>query len=210
MIKICLLFEELRKSISGKGLGMFPIYSAVMYFSVTKHRGISKDGDFIQDQIQKLKDGNTSAIEWGADLLSKHPGLRGFNGVVIGAPRSKTGKPSNLEIAKKLVSIGIGKSAESSVSRIVPVESSRIRRRRGERGTGYREHLTSMSTNGVPQSDGVLIVDDVFTTGATIRAAGEVLWKNGFNGPIFGATVAYYNPNPLASDDPNRPAVFYV
>lgn len=207
--KLQALFEELRRSVTGKGLGRFPVYSAMVYLSRTKHRGASPETDATQDVIEQIKAGDNHAIKEGAAALARHAGLRGFKGVVTGAPRSAAGRPSNMKLAKALVKAGVGKRAVDLVERAIAVQSSRMRRRAGgvEAGTGYQEHVRSMAVKGVPEADGVLIVDDVFTSGATLRAAADVLHQAGFRGPVFGATVAHYSSDPKAKQ---RASVFYV
>jgi len=207
--RLQVLLEELRKSLSGKGMGRFPVYSAMLYLSRTKHRGASPETDATQDLIERLKAGDQAAIRAGAEALARHPGLKGFKGVVTAAPRSASGRPSNMVLANALVRAGAGKRAVDLVERAVAVQSSRMRRRAGgvNAGTGYQEHVRTMAVKGVPEAAGVLIVDDVFTSGATLRAAAEVLHQAGYRGPIFGATVAHYRPDKGAS---RRGAVFYV
>ena len=201
-------YAELRPSLVGKGAGRFSVYSSLVYLSRTAHRGHSPETDVIQDLIEALKRGDPAAIQEGAQQLATHPGLRGFKGVVVPAPRSSDQRPSNLQLAKALVQQGVGTTALDLITRIKPVPSSRQLRHERGRGLPYSEHIQSLEAELPESADGVLIVDDIFTTGATILAAAETLRQAGYTGPVFGAAVGYYSAEPVERGVQHE--VFYV
>jgi len=187
------------------------VYSAVTYLSSSKYRGISKECDRAQDLIEAVKSGDRKAIEEAAKILSGHPGLRGFKGIVTGAPRSKQGRPSNLVIARALVENGVGSSVEELVTRKTPVSSSRLLRRSGREGVSFDEHVASMAFVGSTSDRPVLIVDDMFTTGATLRATAKRIQDSGHSGSIMGATIGFDAATPAAAKDcPVKFATFRV
>ena len=188
-----------------------PVYSSLVYMSRTQHRGLNPECDRVQDLIQRVKDGDRQAIQEAAKVLATHPGLRGFKGWVAPAPRSKAGRPSNSVVAEALVHAGIGTEVVPMVQRIREVESSRMRRHRGEPGVSLEEHLESMGFVGVIADQGVLLVDDIFTTGTTLRASALTLLQAGYHAPLFGATLGYYQPDPTqARTCPVKHKTFYV
>jgi len=178
--------------VSYAAAGSLLVYGAVPYFSQTKHRDLSDECNSAQDLVQSIKDGKLSAIKEGAALLAKHPNLRGFKGIVTAAPRSAAGRPSNMRLAGALVKNGIGTIATELVVREKPVESSRMRRRRGLEGIGFDEHYDSMAFVGQPSDMPVLIVDDVFTKGNTLRAVAARIRAAKHTGPIQAATIGYF------------------
>jgi len=190
-----------------------PVYSSLVYLSRSKHRGVDPDCDDIQDLIQDVKDGDKRSIEKAASELAKHPGLRGFKGWVAATPRSTADRPSNMVLAKSLVRKGVGVKAVDMVKRIKSIESSRMRRRKGgvQAGTTLDQHLASMGFVGETAKEGVLIVDDIFTTGATMKAAALTMRRAGYKGPIFAAALGYYQPSSNKADTcPTKHRTFYV
>jgi phosphoribosylpyrophosphate synthetase len=190
-----------------------PVYSSLVYLSRSKHRGVDPDCDVVQDLIQDVKDGDKAAIEKAATMLAKHPGLRGFKGWVTATPRSTADRPSNMVLAKALVRHGVGVKAVDMVKRIKSIESSRMRRRAGgvQAGTSLDQHLASMGFTGKVANEGVLIVDDIFTTGATMKSAALTMRRAGYKGPIFTAALGYYQPKASEADQcPTRHRTFYV
>lgn len=174
-----------------------PVHAAFPYLSRTKFRGLDEDCDAVQDLIQRLKDGDTRAAKVVARTLSKHPRLRGFSGVVVPAPRSQAGRPSLITLASELVTFGVGNRVEKAVVRKTPVESSRKRRQRGIHGIPEQDHYDTMGVVGrIPPDEPILIVDDLVTTGSTLRAAARRLRSSGHKAPILLAAAAYNEPNP--------------
>jgi len=175
-----------------------PLFAAFVYLSKTQHRGLDEDCDAVQDLIERLKSGDRQAATQAAKGLARHPQLRGFDGVVIPAPRSTAGRPALTMFANTLVSQGIGNRVETPVVREVPVESSRMRRRRGLPGVPLEQHEESMGVraHGISPDEPVLVVDDILTTGATLRAVANQLRKAGHRAPIMGAAAGYYEPDP--------------
>lgn len=174
-----------------------PIYAAFVYLSRGQHRGLDSECDTVQDLIEDLKKGSAQAAVSAAKALSKHPKLRGFKGVVVPAPRSTSGNASLKLFASTLVNMGVGSRVETPVVRVDPVESSRLRRRRGLPGVPYDDHLKSMGLqdHGVLPDEPVLILDDIVTTGTTIQAVAAKLKQAGHRGLIIGAAAGYYEPD---------------
>jgi len=177
-----------------KEAGSLPVYTALMYLSRTAHRGVHAECDRVQDTIQALKDGDARAARFCARTLAKHPGLRGFKGAVVPCPRSSSKNPPLTAFAEALVRHGVGSRVTVAVVRESPVESSRLRRRKGLPGVDSGVHQKSMglSKDALDPNEPVVIVDDIFTTGGTIRAVAGTLRRGGHKGRIIGATAGYY------------------
>lgn len=169
----------------------FPIYSSLPYLSRTLHRGLVPECDRVQDVIAALKEGSPRAAEVVAGALAQHPALRGFRGVVVPVPRSEASRPSLLPLAEALVGQGVGTRAAAAIARARPVESSRMRRRRGLPGITAAEHAGTLRVTGSWANEPVLLVDDIHTTGATLQAAAGALRAAGQTAPIIAATAGW-------------------
>lgn len=190
--------KSMIREVLTQGATSVPVYTAFVYISRTRYRGVYAECDDVQDLVQELKDGNPAASQESAEALAGHPSLQKFQGVVVPAPRSSAGRHSLSSFAQDLVDLGIGERVEVPVVRHTPTESSRLRRREGLAGVPAAEHLRTMGLNahGIDPNEDVLIVDDVVTTGATINSIAQVLRDGGHMGKIVGAAVASTEPNP--------------
>jgi hypothetical protein len=196
-----------------KVAGSLLVAASIGYASRTKYPAVPEDFETARDLIQDLKDGGREAAVKCAKIMAKHPLLRGFGGVVVPAPRSSDGRPSHILLAECLVRAGVGSRAIVAVVRKHPVESSRLRRRKGLPGLSYDEHVESMASSGhgIDPIEAVLIVDDMFTVGTTLRAAATVLRQAGHTGPIMGATAGFdLHGAPAKSDSPIEHCRFSV
>ena len=184
------MFAEMYARLSGRTASSFPVYTSYVYLPQSQFRGVSSACDEVQDLIEALKAGDAQATETIAHTMAAHPVLRGFKGVVVPAPRSTPGH-TMAHLAEALVRHGVGDRVVRAVARIAPVESSRLRRHQGLPGVSEVDHVRSMGTDeGLPADASVLVVDDVFTTGSTLRAAAWTLQRAGHLGEIIGAAAA--------------------
>ncbi len=78
-------------------------------------------------------------------------------------------------------------------------------RRQGLPGVPFEEHVRTMDAEpeAVDPTMPLLIVDDMFTQGTTLRASAAVLRKAGYSGEFLGATAGYL----LASPDVSSPLI---
>lgn len=184
------MFGEMYARLSGRTASSFPVYTSYIYLPQSQFRGVSSACDGVQDLIESLKAGDKRATEEVARTMAAHPSLRGFKGVVVPAPRSTPGH-TMADLAGALVRHGVGDKVVKAIARRYPVESSRLRRHQGLPGLSEAEHMESMSPDEIlDQTVPVLVVDDVYTTGSTLRATAWTLQRVGHWGEIIGAAAA--------------------
>lgn len=186
------------------------VAGSVAYVSTTKFPVVSPEFEEARKLVLALKTGDQGAARECAKIMSKHPLLRGFKGLVTPAPRSTPDRVAHLYLAKLLVSQGIGFEAAPVVRRIAPVPSSRVLRQNGLKGVPYEEHVRTMEAdpNIALANTPILIIDDVFTVGNTLRSSATVIRKAGYIGDIIGATAGYNLD--VAIGSPYRPMMFTV
>jgi phosphoribosylpyrophosphate synthetase len=126
-------------------------------------------------------------------------------------PRSAPSKQRKIEkaLTHALISEGIASMSIDALDRVKDIGSSRIRRRKGMGGTTPEEHEASMSLRyPLAPNANVLFLDDVFTSGSTMRAAAKILrTKGGHKGTIYGLSVGYAINHPDDRPDPFKPLV---
>lgn len=186
------------------------VAGSIAYVSTTKFPRVAPEFEEARKLVLALKMGDTGAARECAKIMSKHPLLMGFRGLVTPAPRSTPDRVAHLYLAKLLVAHGIGDEALPVVRRIAPVPSSRILRQKGLEGVPYEEHVRTMEADPsvVSEYTPILVIDDVFTAGNTLRSSATVIRKAGYLGEILGATAGYNLE--AATGDPYRPKVFTV
>jgi hypothetical protein len=186
------------------------VAGSVAYVSTTKFPVIDPEFEEARKLVLALKMGDPGATRECARIMSKHPLLKGFKGLVTPAPRSTPDRVSHLYLAKLLVSHGVGVEAAPVVRRVAPVPSSRILRQKGLEGVPYEEHVKTMEADPsvALANTPILIIDDVFTAGNTLRSSATVIRKAGYIGEILGATAGYNLAAP--NGDPYRPMTFTV
>ena len=169
------------------------VYGSIAYVSTTKYPKVRPEFEEARQLVLAMKLGDTNAIQACAKVMARHPTLRGFRGIVSPAPRSTAERTPHVLLAKLLVSHGVGTEVKSVIKRISPVPSSRILRQQGLEGIPYEKHVATMgadpevATTQVP----ILLIDDVFTEGNTLRASATVIRRAGFLGTIISATAGY-------------------
>lgn len=160
------------------------------YLSRTRHRGYSTACDQVQDLVDAVKLEDPRALRSAARLMAYHPRVRGTRAVLVPAPRSGAGRASRA-LAQALLLEGTGLRVVEAVVRETSTASSRLARRVGQAGTTEADHVRSMRyAGGLRPFDDVLLVDDVLTTGATLRAMVQVLRAAGHQGRIGAVVVA--------------------
>lgn len=176
------------------------VYSAFAYVSTSQHPSVAPSYGNARRIVLALKSGDEVAARVVAKrLLAQHPELRNFRGTVVPAPRSTAARRPHTHLAEALLALGVGTAVESLVQRVKDVPSSRERRRQGLPGLSVEEHLDTLGVKQAQPRGGVLIVDDVFTTGSTIKASIKALRRAGFSGPFSAAVAAYVIEQPGAA-----------
>ena len=98
---------------------------------------------------------------------------------LVPIPASDTSLTANLALANAIAALVPGARVKLAIARTCPVESSTARRRRGEFGLRPEEHHI-VRTTGLLAPWPVYFVDNVITTGSTLRAARAALgWGTG-------------------------------
>ena len=201
---------SLRDRFTFRTASTLTVASSIAYVSTTKFPDVDVDFEEARQLVLALKAGDDGAARQCARIMAKHPLLRGFQGIVTPAPRSTAERKAHLLLARLLVSLGVGTEAVPLVKRVQPVPSSRILRQKGLSGVPYETHVETMEAEPDASSltTPILIVDDVFTRGNTLRASATVIRQAGFIGEIMGATAGYNLPAPTG--DPYKPTKYVV
>lgn len=168
-----------------------PLYSCFPF--VTGRHAQEQDQKFA-DTIRSLKQGDRAAAKLCAGILADHPSISSFTGILTPAPRSTSASPrSNILLCEALLAEGIGQEAIAFVGRAEDMPSAAKLRERGRGEIKTERHVQSMHILEEPPPDEkILIIDDVFTTGSTLRAVATVLVQAGVpNRNLSAATVAY-------------------
>ena len=99
-------------------------------------------------------------------------------GIIVPAPSSSGTNPAILWLAHEVARLAEARALEA-VMRIVPVPSSQILRRWGLPIPTVEEHIASMArareADQIPDNWGVFLLDNVLTSGHTLRAVQTVL-----------------------------------
>lgn len=174
-----------------------PVYAAFTYVSTTKHPRVPPTYEAARRVVLSLKAGDAAAARAVAKrLIAENPKLRRFRGVIVPAPRSTIARLPHTHLAQALHNLGVGTQVATLVKRTRDVPSSRMLRRRGEPGLTSEQHEETLRAQEGYKNLPVLIVDDVFTTGATLRATIQVLKRAGYRGPFSAAVAAYAIESP--------------
>lgn len=183
------------------------IMAVVAYASTTKHPEVAPAQEAARALVLGVKDCRAAAVHDAVRMLSEHPGLRRFRGVVVPVPRSSSSRPKCLALSEALVRASVGSSVADVLERRFAVESSRERRRVGRAAVDCREHAESMIVHGKPQTVPVLLVDDLYAEGNTFCGAALALREAGWRGPIMAAAVGWDAGKPTRGN-PFEPVTF--
>lgn len=180
-------------------LNSITVYSAFSYVSTTKYPSAPLSHEKARQLVLAMKSGDRQAANVIAKwLVRKYPQLLNFKGTVVPAARSTKERKPHLHFANALLELGVGSGVAALFQRTKDLPSSRERRQAGLPGTTMEEHLDSLAVTGEPVQGGVLIVDDVITSGAMLKASVRSLKRAGFSGPFLAATAAVTIAEPSA------------
>ena len=157
---------------------------AVKYIA-SRRKPLSPEEAKIREIAYALKESKPGAIEVAAPAMAS---LIDAPCWLVPIPASDCSLDANLALARAIAQLVPGARVRIAVERSHPVESSTVRRRKGQGGLHPDEHhfvKSSAPLNPMP----VFFIDNVITTGSTVMAARAALG--------WGTGLAYADASPL-------------